>query len=218
MHALAQFVSLLASPLLWLSHAFMPALADAGHRPPANTDFTVAAFAVSAALIGVVCSCSAAWMRARLVNFKIDAKSEKQQLLSELALRDSVVAQTQQSIVILGEGLASPISYGEGASMLEGGLAGRDAALLLVSRRASQVRNAVRALRQKRTRRTNRRSRTSHTQSWRRLPERVVGKRFRHRLSRSNGRASHSGLGSRIRHAAALGQHDISVSGGRKQF
>ena len=133
MHALAQFVSLLASPLLWFSHAFMPALADAGHRPPANTDFTVAAFAVSTALIGVVCSCSAAWMRARLVNFKIDAKSEKQQLLSELALRDSVVAQTQQSIVILGEGLASPISYGEGASMLEGGLAGRDAALLASS-------------------------------------------------------------------------------------
>ena len=103
MHALALFVSFLASPLLWLSHAFMPVLAYAGHRQPANSDFTVAAFAVSTALIGLLCSCSAAWMRARLGNFKIDANREKQHLLCELALRDAVIADSRQSVVILGE-------------------------------------------------------------------------------------------------------------------
>ena len=133
MHALALFVSFLASPLLWLSHAFMPVLAYAGHRQPANSDFTVAAFAVSTALIGLLCSCSAAWMRARLGNFKIDANREKQHLLCELALRDAVIADSRQSVVILGETLPRPISYGAGASMLESGLTGRDAALLAAS-------------------------------------------------------------------------------------
>lgn len=130
MHMLAQIVTCLAAPLLWLAHALTPALADAGHRPPANTDFTVAAFAVSTVLIGLVCSYWAAWMHARLGNFKLDVRREKAGAEAALRLRDCVLAHSRQSIVILGADLASPISYGEGAALLEAGLAGRDASIL----------------------------------------------------------------------------------------
>ena len=130
MHMLAQIVTCFAAPLLWLAHMLTPALADAGRRAPASTDFTVAAFAVSTALIGLGCSYWAAWMHARLGNFKLDARREKVETEAALRLRDFILAHSRQSIVILGAGMASPISYGDGAAMLEAGLAGRDAAML----------------------------------------------------------------------------------------
>jgi len=130
MHLIAQIVTFIASPLLWLAHAFMPALADADHRQPMGSDFTVAAFAVSTAVIGTLCSIWAAWMHARLGNFKIDLRTNREATRSDLALRDAVMAESGQSIVIMGEDLKTPLTYGNGASLLETVLAGRDAPVL----------------------------------------------------------------------------------------
>ena len=68
MHTLAHFIQLVAEPLVLLVTIVSKAFPSAGHRPPEKDDFTIAAFAVSAGLIGLASCFWAAWSHARLLS------------------------------------------------------------------------------------------------------------------------------------------------------
>ena len=130
MHELAQIVQTIAAPLLWLTHLVSPALALAGHRSPADSDFTIAAFTISTALIGMICSYWAAWAHARFSNLRLEVRREKAAVDAALRLRDTLIAYGKQSIVVLGADLKNPIGYGRGSALLEASLASRSAPAL----------------------------------------------------------------------------------------
>lgn len=126
MHTLAHFIQLLAAPLVALIAILAKALPLAAHRPPEKEDFTVAAFAVTAGLIGVASCVWAAWSHARLFNYRQRAESDKAAAASALRLRDSLLARGSEAIAVLGNGLKQPFSVRGGDALLQSAIAGPD--------------------------------------------------------------------------------------------
>ncbi len=130
MHGLAQFVQFAAAPLLWLADQLVPALAVTAHRDPAGSDFTVAAFAVTTGMIGLVCAVWAVRAHLQLVAVRLATAREHASADTAIRLRDAVIGNGRHSVLLLGADLKSPISYGKGSALLEAALAGRSAATL----------------------------------------------------------------------------------------
>jgi len=120
------FIQLVAAPLAALITILSKAFAFAGHRPPQKEDFTVAAFAVTAGLIGGVSCFWAAWSHARFFNYRQIAESDKRAAASALRLRDSLLARGSEAIAVLGNGLKQPFSVRGGDALLQSAIAGPD--------------------------------------------------------------------------------------------
>ncbi len=130
MLSMLQFVALLAPPKLQFVHALFAAFSPGAVRDTANYEFIVATFAMSTALVGLAFGFWAAWMHIRLGKFLLAAENERAAAEQDLRLRDALLDQSRQSMVVLAANLRTPISFGDGAALLEDCLAGRDAHIL----------------------------------------------------------------------------------------
>jgi PAS domain-containing protein len=126
LHTLAYLIQLLAAPLVALVTILSEALPSAGHRPPQKEDFTVAAFAVTAGLIGVACSFWAAWSHARYFNYRQGAETEKASAVSAIRFRDSLLARGSDAVAVFGAGQKLPFSVRGGDVLLQSAIAGPD--------------------------------------------------------------------------------------------
>ena len=106
---------------------FVPALALARLGPTLSENFVVGPIVLLTILMGIVCCFWVAWTYAHLGNIRTDANHQRAVANSALRLRDDILAHSGRSIVVLGAEMRSPISYGDGAALLESGLEGRDA-------------------------------------------------------------------------------------------
>ena len=130
MHLLVHIIQMLAAPIVALVTILSKALPSAGHRMPEKEDFTVAAFAVTAGLIGVVCCFWAAWSHARLFNSRHSAETDRVLAAAAIRFRDSLLARGSDAVAVLGGGLKLPFSVRGGDALLQSAIAGPDRLLL----------------------------------------------------------------------------------------
>jgi PAS domain S-box-containing protein len=128
MSALVPIIQYLAAPLVSVSSTLAPAVAAANHRAQAGGDFTVAAFTVTVALIGIASIYWAAWAHARLANFRIAVREEQARANAAIKFRDVLLAGSGQGVVVLGA--QEPFSTANGTAMLQAGMSGPDAVAL----------------------------------------------------------------------------------------
>src|SRR6202789_612824 len=106
------------------------ALASAWLHPFASGDYTVAVFAISAGLIGFASCYWAAWMHARLANFRLAARRDEARLNADIRFRDVLLAGGEEAIAVLGSDLKEPFFSGAGRELLADGMKGGDAVML----------------------------------------------------------------------------------------
>jgi len=123
MQALTRILQFLAAPLVRAASA----LAVAGHRP---SDFAIAAFAVSAGLIGLVCSYWAAWAHARLANYRLAARQDRARSDGAIRFRDALLAGGRETVAVLGTDTKDNPPCVGGNGLLQAGMSGPDAARL----------------------------------------------------------------------------------------
>jgi PAS domain-containing protein len=116
--------------LAQIVHLLPSMLAAAWRRPLLSSDYAVTVFAVSTGLIGIACCYWAAWMHARLANFRLAARHERARSDAAIRLRDGLLAGGQEAITVLGSDGDDPFFVGAGSDLLQAGLGGPDAARL----------------------------------------------------------------------------------------
>jgi PAS domain-containing protein len=127
MHMLASIVANLAAPPVSAATALSQVLSANSHRAPAQDHFAIAAFAVSAGIIGLMCSYWAAWMHARLGNFRLAAKAEHEHADQAIRLRDALLAGGREAVLVFGSAAESPFCVGGANALLQAGMEGPDA-------------------------------------------------------------------------------------------
>jgi len=119
MHWLVPLIQAIASPLLPLMQALIPALAQAAHRNPANGDGTVAAFTLSTALIGSFCLLWGCWMHVRLRNLRQVFEIERATAEVAQSFRGALLGGAIQGVVVLRGGDMDREYFGEGRALYE---------------------------------------------------------------------------------------------------
>src|SRR5579863_3040772 len=104
MHWLVPLIQNIASPLMPVVQALIPALAQAAHRNPANGDGTVAAFALSTALIGSFCILWGCWMHVRLRNLRQAVEMDRATAEVVQSFREALLGGAIQGVVVLRGG------------------------------------------------------------------------------------------------------------------
>ncbi|HEX2592628.1 MAG TPA: PAS-domain containing protein [Rhizomicrobium sp.] len=133
MYQIAQIIKFLASPFVAAAHALSPAIAQAAGRGQQDSDFLVAGFVISTLLIGTACVWWAAWSHARLSNFRIAKNTDDSRMRGMVRFRDALLLESDLVAAVLGNELASPISYGGGAELIQACIKGPDAAIFATS-------------------------------------------------------------------------------------
>ena len=119
MHWLVPLIQAVAAPLLPLMQALIPALAQAAHRNPANGDGTVAAFALSTALIGSFCILWGCWMHVRLRNLRQAVEMDRATAEVVQSFREALLGGAIQGVVVLRGGDMDREYFGEGRALYE---------------------------------------------------------------------------------------------------
>ena len=119
MHWLAPLVQTIASPLMPVMRALVPALAHVAHRNPTNGDVTVAAFTISTALIGSFCILWGCWMHVRLRNFRLAAETDRATAEVAQSFREALLSAAAQGVVVLRGGDMEPQYFGDGRVLYE---------------------------------------------------------------------------------------------------
>ena len=119
MHWLISFIQFIAAPLMPVMEALIPALAASAHRSPNSGDCTVAAFAVSTGLIGLVCIFSTCWIHARLRSLRDRAKHDIAAADVALYFREALLTGATDGVVVLRNGEQERQYYGEGKALYE---------------------------------------------------------------------------------------------------
>ncbi len=119
MHWLVPLIQAVAAPLLPLIQALIPALAQAAHRNPANGDGTVAAFALSTALIGSFCILWGCWMHVRLRNLRQAVEMDRATAEVAQSFREALLGGAIQGVVVLRGGDMDREYFGEGRALYE---------------------------------------------------------------------------------------------------
>lgn len=119
MHWLVPLVQAIAAPLLPLMQALIPALAEAAHRSPANGDGTVAAFALSTALIGTFCILWSCWMHVRLRNLRQAVELERSMAEVAQSFREALLGGAVQGVVVLRGGDLERHYFGDARVLYE---------------------------------------------------------------------------------------------------
>ena len=114
--SLIQFI---AAPLMPVMETLIPALAASAHRAPSSGDCTVAAFAVSTGLIGLICVFSTCWIHARLRSLKDRAKQDIAAADVALYFRDALLTGAAEGVVVLRNGEQERQYFGEGKALYE---------------------------------------------------------------------------------------------------
>jgi PAS domain-containing protein len=104
MDGLTSFVQFVASPLMPVMEALVAALAGSEYRAPNDIDSTVAAFAVSTCLIGIVCVLSTCWIHARLRKLRRRAVMDIAMADAALYFREALLEEAARGVVVLHEG------------------------------------------------------------------------------------------------------------------
>jgi PAS domain S-box-containing protein len=120
----------IAPVLLQIIHSLSSTLTVAWHRPLTSGSYIVTIFAFSAAVIGLACCYWAAWMHARLGNFRIAAREDQRRADTATRFRDALLASGQEAIAVLGSDMKEPFFTGGGSDLLQAAIAGADAAEL----------------------------------------------------------------------------------------
>jgi PAS domain-containing protein len=105
-------------------------LAAAWHHPFTSGNYTVTAFAVSAGVIGFACCYWAAWMHARLANYRLAAERDRTRAEADIGFRDALLSGSQEAVAVLGSDMKEPLFAGAGRELLQAGMAGKDAVML----------------------------------------------------------------------------------------
>jgi PAS domain-containing protein len=113
---------------LQTAHSLSSTLSGAWHQPLASGNYTVTVFALSAAVIGLACCYWAAWMHARLGNFRIAARDDQGRADAAIRFRDTLLAGGQEAIAVLGSDMKEPFFTGGGSELLQAAMAGANAA------------------------------------------------------------------------------------------
>ena len=130
---ISQSTAYLFSPLAQISNRVADALAGIGHHAPSWETSLTAAFLVSAAVIGIVCSLWAAWAHVRFVFHRRATRSELARSRAVLLLRDAIIEGSGEAIVVMGVDMSVPLTFGGGSSLLQDCLSGPEAAGLALS-------------------------------------------------------------------------------------
>jgi PAS domain-containing protein len=128
MQSFSQFIADLFSPLGRLSGSVAAYLGNLGGHPASWENSLAAAFIVSAAVFGVLCSIWAAGAHARFVFLRRTMRSELARSRAVLLLRDAIIEGSGEAIVVMGVDMSVPLTFGGGSSLLQDCLSGPDAA------------------------------------------------------------------------------------------
>jgi PAS domain-containing protein len=126
-HFVSELIQALAAPWLAMANMLSPLLSNAADRPGVESDHTVAAFAVSVAVMGILCCWWTAWTHARLRAFQRHYRRETGRLEAILRFRGRLLAAGRHRILVMGDGLDSPISFGGASQLLAQCMKGPDA-------------------------------------------------------------------------------------------
>lgn len=105
-------------------------LTAAWHHPFTSDNYMVTVFAVSAGLMGFGCCYWAAWMHARLSNYRLAMKRDQARAGADLHFRDALLSSSAESVAVLGSDMTEPFFTGAGRELLQSGMTGKDAAML----------------------------------------------------------------------------------------
>lgn len=119
MHWLVPLIQNIASPLMPVMQAMIPALAQAAHRGPVNGDCTVAAFTLSTALIGLFCVIWGCWMHVRLRSLRQVAEMDRATAEVAQSFREALLTGAAQGVVVLRGGDQERQYFGEGRALYE---------------------------------------------------------------------------------------------------
>jgi PAS domain-containing protein len=119
MHWLVPLIQTIASPLMPVVQALIPALAEAAHRNPANGDGTVAAFTLSTALIGTFCILWGCWMHVRFRNLRQTIEMDRATADVAQSFREALLSSAIQGVVVLRGADAERQYFGEGRVLYE---------------------------------------------------------------------------------------------------
>jgi PAS domain-containing protein len=119
MHWLAPLIQIIASPLIPVMRALVPALAQVAHRNPATGDVTLAAFTISTALIGSFCILWGCLMHVRLRNFRQTAETDRASAEVAQSFREALLGATVQGVVVLRGAEMDRQYFGEGRLLYE---------------------------------------------------------------------------------------------------
>ena len=119
MHWLAPLIQTIASPLVPVMRALVPALAQVAHRNPATGDVTLAAFTISTALIGSFCILWGCWMHVRLRNFRQTVETDRAMAEVAQSFREALLGATVQGVVVLRGAEMDRQYFGEGRVLYE---------------------------------------------------------------------------------------------------
>ncbi len=119
MHWLVPLIQTIASPLMPIVQALIPALAEAAHRNPANGDGTVAAFTLSTALIGTFCILWGCWMHVRFRSLRQMIEMDRATAEVAQSFGEALLSSAIQGVVVLRGADAERQYFGEGRVLYE---------------------------------------------------------------------------------------------------
>src|SRR5215471_2238202 len=119
MHWLAPLIQTIASPLVPVMRALVPALAQVAHRNPATGDVTLAAFTISTALIGSICILWSCWMHVRLRKLRQTVETDRAMAEVAQSFREALLGATVQGVVVLRGAEMDRQYFGEGRVLYE---------------------------------------------------------------------------------------------------
>jgi len=131
MHWLISLVQLIAAPLMPVVETLISALAASEHRTVSASDCTVAAFAVSTGLIGLLCILSTCWIHAQLRKFRHRARLDVAAGNAALYFREALLESAAQGVIVLRNGNQEREYYGEGKALYEACMASAQSGKLI---------------------------------------------------------------------------------------
>ena len=131
MDGLISFVQFVASPLMPIMEALIAALAGSEHRAANDIDCTVAAFAVSTCLIGILCVLSTCWIHARLRKHRRRAAMDIAMADAALYFREALLEGAARGVVVLREGDQEWEYFGDGKMLYECSIASPQSAKVI---------------------------------------------------------------------------------------
>ncbi|MGD0865725.1 MAG: PAS-domain containing protein [Rhizomicrobium sp.] len=133
MHGIAQFLYGLVHPLAAASSLIASWFASVEGHAVSHGDFLLAALVVSACVMVIANGLWAAGERLRFAAARMRMNGELTETRTSLIFRDALLTAGWDAVALLGGDFKDPLNFGRGAELLQGGLAGPDAAPLAKS-------------------------------------------------------------------------------------
>lgn len=131
MDGLISLVRFVASPLMPIMEALIAALAGSEHRAANDVDCTVAAFAVSTCLIGLLCVLSTCWIHASLRKHRRRAALDIAMADAALYFREALLEGAARGVMVLREGEQEREYFGDGKMLYDCSMASPQSAKVI---------------------------------------------------------------------------------------